>query len=441
MIIYSHIITHRLKYMAGFWGHCLTGEPLTVTDNVIHYLDHPGPRINYSNEALSQQEFWIKPQGLLHESGIRQHSIECFDYNGHIAFFRTEGDFPFDILAASFFLLSRYEEYLPHVKDMYGRYAHENSLAFREGFLNIPLINIWLREFGRILQAKIPSFTIHHLPAGRQGSPFTYIPTYDIDEAYSYKYKQWWRSAGAAIKDILSGKWSRFRERRRVLNREMPDPFDSYAWINDLHRPFNIHPRYFFLVAEKTKKYDRNILPSETALQTLIKDHAEKYAVGIHPSWHSGDDQSLVKKEIQTLEKISKQKITASRQHFIRFTLPQTYRQLIEAGIKEDFSMGYGSINGFRASVASPFYWYDLEKEEQTYLLLYPFCYMEANSFFEQKQTPQQALEEMIGYYQAVKSVNGTLITIWHNTFLGTDELYKGWREAYYQFFNHVMKS
>lgn len=441
MIIYSHIITHRLKYMAGFWGHCLTGEPLTVTDNVIHYLDHPGPRINYSNEALSQQEFWIKPQGLLHESGIRQHSIECFDYNGHIAFFRTEGDFPFDILAASFFLLSRYEEYLPHVKDMYGRYAHENSLAFREGFLNIPLINIWLREFGRILQAKIPSFTIHHLPAGRQGSPFTYIPTYDIDEAYSYKYKQWWRSAGAAMKDILSGKWNRFRERRRVLNREMPDPFDSYAWINDLHRPFNIHPRYFFLVAEKTKKYDRNILPSETALQTLIKDHAEKYAVGIHPSWHSGDDQSLVKKEIQTLEKISKQKITASRQHFIRFTLPQTYRQLIEAGIKEDFSMGYGSINGFRASVASPFYWYDLEKEEQTYLLLYPFCYMEANSFFEQKQTPQQALEEMIGYYQAVKSVNGTLITIWHNTFLGTDELYKGWREAYYQFFNHVMKS
>ena len=90
--------------------------------------------------------------------------------------------------------------------------------------------------------------------------------------------------------------------------------------------------------------------------------------------------------------------------------------------------------------MASPFYWYDLEKEEQTYLLLYPFCYMEANSFFEQKQTPQQALEEMLQYYQTVKSVNGTLITIWHNTFLGTDELYKGWRDAYYQFFNHVMK-
>jgi hypothetical protein len=113
--------------------------------------------------------------------------------------------------------------------------------------------------------------------------------------------------------------------------------------------------------------------------------------------------------------------------------------QLLEAGIKEDFSMGYGSINGFRASITSPFYWYDLEKEEQTHLLLYPFCYMEANSFFEQKQTPQQAFEEMLYYYNTVKSVNSTLITIWHNTFLGTDEFYKGWREIYHRFFKQVM--
>ena len=79
------------------------------------------------------------------------------------------------------------------------------------------------------------------------------------------------------------------------------------------------------------------------------------------------------------------------------------------------------SINGFRASVASPFFWYDLEKEEQTDLLLHPFCYMEANSFYEQKVSSQEALEEMLHYLNEVKKVNGTLITLWHNTFLGTD--------------------
>ena len=155
-------------------------------------------------------------------------------------------------------------------------------------------------------------------------------------------------------------------------------------------------------------------------MQQLIKQHAEKYSIGIHPSWASGDDDSLLEKEIKTLESATGKKITASRQHYIRFTLPHTFRRLIAAGITDDYSMGYGSINGFRASVASSFYWYDLEKEKQTDLLLLPFCFMEANSFFEQKYLPQRAYEEMMHYYNVVKAVNGTLITIWHNNFLGT---------------------
>ena len=100
--------------------------------------------------------------------------------------------------------------------------------------------------------------------------------------------------------------------------------------------------------------------------------------------------------------------------------------------------MGYGSINGFRASVASPFYWYDLEKEETTGLLIYPFCFMEANSFFEQKYSPQQALDEIRQYYNTVKSVKGTFISIWHNTFLGTDKLFTGWREVYEKFIKEI---
>jgi len=223
-----------------------------------------------------------------------------------------------------------------------------------------------------------------------------------------------------------------------VLNNKEADPFDSYNWLNDLHRPYHLKPRYFFLVAAENGKLDKNILPLEPALQTLIRQHAEKYVIGVHPSWQSGDDASLIKKEKETIEHITGTKVTASRQHFIRFDLPKTYRQLVEAGIKEDFSMGYGSINGFRASVASPFYWYDLEREQTTSLLLYPFCYMEDNSFYEQKLSQQQALEEMRHYYNEVKKVNGILITIWHNTFLGTDERFNGWRDVYAEFVKEV---
>lgn len=395
------------------------------------YQNYADLKINYTPEPIAGDMLWLQPHSLLFEKGIQQQVIDCFEADEQTVFFKTAGDLPFDIFAAAFYLLSRYEEYLPHQKDIYGRYAHENSLAFRKKFLDKPLVNTWLLQLGKKLKEKYPAFNIHH-------PSFTFLPTYDIDEAYSYKHKEWWRSAGAAIKDLLTGKWKRFSLRRTVLNNKAPDPFDSYDWIDNLHRPYKYKPQYFFLVPAKTGKYDRNILPSESAMQVLIKRHADKYAIGVHPSWQSGDDPSLIKKEIETIEHVTQVKMSSSRQHFIRFAMPQTYRHLLEAGIKEDFSMGYGSINGFRASVTTPFYWYDLEKEETTYLLLYPFCYMEANSYYEQKNTPEQALEEMQHYYKGVKAVNGKLITIWHNTFLGTDERFKGWRESYSAFFHQV---
>jgi hypothetical protein len=431
VILFSTTITPRLQYITGF----IRGETgiteLRLTSNIDEYKNSGDQKINYSNQRITPDEFRICPHTLLFEKDIKQQTIECIDINDNKAFFKTEGDYSFDIFAASFYLLSRYEEYLPHQKDMYGRYAHENSLAFKEKFPDRPLINIWLREFRKALQEKFADCQL-------ATANFSFLPTYDIDEAYSYKHKEWWRSAGAAIKDLIKGNLNKFALRRKVLNSKAEDPFDSYDWIDNLHRSHKLKPRYFFLVPEKTAKYDRNILPKEIALQTLMKHHADKYEIGIHPSWQSGDDPKLIKREIQTIENIAKIKVTSSRQHFIRLTLPQTFRHLIEAGIKDDFSMGYGSINGFRASVASSFYWYDLKKEETTNLLLHPFCYMEANSFFEQKFSPQQALEEMRHYYKVVKEVNGTLITIWHNTFLGTDEMFKGWREVYAEFIKEI---
>ena len=83
-------------------------------------------------------------------------------------------------------------------------------------------------------------------------------------------------------------------------------------------------------------------------------------------------------------------------------------------------------------------YAFDLENETTTDLRLYPFCYMDANSFYELKQSPEAALEEMRHYYSTVKNVNGLLITLWHNTFLGTDPKFKGWKEVYEEFLKLV---
>jgi hypothetical protein len=102
--------------------------------------------------------------------------------------------------------------------------------------------------------------------------------------------------------------------------------------------------------------------------------------------------------------------------------------------------MGYGSINGFRASVATPFYWYDLQKDRVTDLQIHPFCFMEANSFYEQHYSAEQAYEELMQYYHQCKTYGGTLISIWHNNFLGADKKTQGWKNMYRRFIAQVQQ-
>lgn len=434
MIVYSHTTSPRLQYVIQFLSQYFNHTFQLTTYKTI-FLSSPDAKINYSSETIHLDEIWIKPVNLLVDNRNSPISINCFHHeSGFMAFFKTDDDIGFDILAAVFYLLSRYEEYLPHQKDIYGRYGHENSLAFQNGFLQQPLINIWLQHLQKKVKEK-------HLLFANHNSQFSFLPTYDIDIAWSYKNKGFFRNAGGLMRSMVNGQWSMVQERLSVLSNRRTDPHDAYEWLDGLHKKYSLKPIYFFHAGKKSTKYDKNISLFNKNFRQLIQSLAANNKIGIHPSWRSGDQPLFIRDEKNALEKITSENILASRQHYIRFTLPHTYRQLIQAGITNDYSMGYGSINGFRASITTSFYWYDLEKEEQTPLLIHPFCFMDANAFFEQKLTPEKALDEMLGYYNTIKNVGGQMITIWHNSFLGTDKMFKGWKEMYEKFIQIVFSS
>ena len=433
MIIYSHTLSPRLQYVVDFLSQHYS-IPIRLICDEEKYLANPDlHRINYSYHRLADNEVWIHSHVLLFESTIRPVKIECFDHHRYKAFFKAEGDTGFDLFAGIFYLITRYEEYLPHQKDIYGRYAHQNSLAFKEGFLHLPLINIWLEDFRALLQERYPDLKLP-LPA------FQFQTTYDIDIAWSFKNKGFKRNAGAITKLFLTGKWKSMFHRISVIRGKKQDPFDAYEWMDDLHKQKGLDPIYFFLVAEQKGKFDKNIDIRNPLFQQLVKQTAETYKVALHPSWASGDHPQLLKKEKAWLERMAEQSIKSSRQHYIRFALPNTYRQLINAEILNDYSMGYGSINGFRASVATPFFWYDLKNEIKSPLRIHPFCFMDANAHYEEKKTAAEAFQELINYYETIRSVNGTMITIWHNSFLGIDPEFEGWRETYEQFINVIFR-
>jgi hypothetical protein len=410
VILYSHNPSARLTYISQLLLQEQLGIKVRFTNNPDDCKNTSEPVIWYDkNIPVSDQCLHLIPHGLLNESDIIPQKIVVNDYNSIAvkgkhkpAFFLNDrGDFPFDIFSAAFFLISRYEEYLPHALDEYGRYAHQNSLAFQSNFLSRPLVHEWLQDFTDLLKQKFPTLVIKR-------PEFRMLFSYDIDQAWSFRGKGFWRNMGGFFRKPDF-------QRLKVLLGKQKDPFDVFDDFIQLLQQKQNRAVFFFPTANKRSLYDKNTPPDYTPLKQLIQRLHQNYDIGLHPSWKGGDDSKSWSHEKKRLEKITGSGIFLSRQHYIRFRLPETYRTLIEIGLQSDYSMGYGSINGFRASFADSFPWFDLKKNESTSLRIFPFAFMDANSKYEQKQSALETRIELNDYVQTYQQVNGLFIPIFHN--------------------------
>lgn len=426
LTIFSPHISPRLRYIVA----ALFKESATLTDHAEAYLSSQGPCINYSDQSIDKG-IQIVPATLLHETSIREQDIRMSNWQGLPVFFAGPGQLPFDIFSASFYLLSRYEEYLDHEKDQYGRYDHRNSMAFRHGFLDIPLIDCWMLAFENEIQKTYP---LYHLPA----SQLAVQPTYDIDIAYRFRDISPFKNIKGYFTDLLTGRFDALMERSAIYSGKQKDSYDIYDWLDELHQQYALQPYYFFLVAEKQKGYDKNIDPYTSGMRDLIGMHANKYKVGIHPSIQSYTNEDCLEREIKLLSYYSGHPIRYSRQHYLKLQLPETYRRLIAAGIQQDHSMGYGAVNGFRASTSHPFYWYDLAKEQPTSLRIIPFCYMDSTAIFHERLNAEMALERMNYFLETVKKVNGMFSYVMHNHFLTEQKEWIMWRNMYETFLKTI---
>lgn len=424
LLIYSSISSSRLEYICA----TLFNKEVLITTDKLAYLNSTSAKINYSDEKFSDQDFKITPVGLLFQQNIQDQQIHCFEWNGLTRFYKTEsGSLPFDIFSAAFYLISRYEEWLPFLPDQYGRFAHTNSLAHKNNFLHLPLVQLWLKEFEEMLQA---FFQGYQLPKRY----FSFVPTYDVDIAFCYLHQPFFKNLFGFYRDLLTRKFDSFLERGNVYSGNQKDPFDQFDFLEEINNRYKLPAIYFFLLADKRMGVDKNIHPSKKALKDLINKTALKFQTGIHPSWQSGENNLVLEQEINTLVKVIQQPVTISRQHYLKMTIPETYPKLLQAGIKKEYTMGYGTANGFRASYANAFYWYDFKNERVTDLEIHPFCYMDTNSIFELRAPVYEAKKELQELWDQIKNVNGEMICIFHNNFLTDQPEWLEWKKMYTSF-------
>ena len=421
LLIYSHKINNRLRYVCNLLFRTILGCEYRLTDKQTEFSSYTGPKINYSLHKFSD-ELFFQSGTLLFEPGVHDQTISIFSFKGEKVFFASgkNSAFPFDPFAASFFLAVRYEEYLPHIRDQYDRFEPKESIAFKNDFLQKPVINIWAGWIKELLLSRFPEMKFTE-------SKYEFISTIDIDSAYAYREKGFMRSLGGYSRAITRMKFNEISERTRVLLGLKKDPYDTYDFQLESLKKHKTKAIYFFLLGDYGVN-DKNLPVESPRFRDLIKMMGDYVQVGIHPSFGSNYTPGQLKKEISDLSKILHREITKSRQHFLKLSLPETYRNLIEVDITDDYTMGYASQPGFRAGICTPYNFYDLDNELETRLKIHPFLLSESNLCDIYKKSPDAAFDKMRELIKEVKKVKGVFISLWRNEAF-SDKL-GGWRGA-----------
>ncbi len=388
----------------------ILGLEIDFTTKIEDFIKHNGPKITYTKQPL-QNEFFIRSNELLFDKGITDIDLNIHDWNGVPCFFKT-GDksaIPYDIFAASFYFLSRYEEYLPHVKDVHGRFPSEESVAVVNNFIKRPVVDIWAHCFFDALLERFPEIE-------KKKKQIKHLSLVDVTSSHCFAHKGFVRSISGVLIDIYQLKLRRVFQRFLVVLGFRKDPYDNFEELIVLHKKYNTNSLFFFQLADYSA-FDKNVSIFKNKFRFLIKMVADYSKVSLIASYQSLSNIELLKEEKKRLMDIINKPIKKVRLRYNRVNIPETYAELVDAEFTEDYSMGYTHVEGFRAGTCTPFYFYDISHEQQLPIKVYPFA---IHDYALLKYDKLNEIEAVVSELKAeVKNVGGDFITIFSNENFG----------------------
>ena len=377
--------------------------------------------ISYGDSKI-ENAFFIPNCGILSEEEIFKGSPKIGATNDFPTLFPAEGDTPFDILGAVFFMLSRMEEYQPFTPDKHGRFTAAHSLAYKEGFLERPIVDEWLKFFREKLNERFPELEI-------KTPQYSFHSTLDIDRAFMFKYKSFPRFVAGAFKAFFKGNFLEVVKRKWSYFGLMKDPNDTFKKLAEIHAKHKIRPKVFFLTG-KPGVFDENLPLSHKALRKVIFETSHWADVKWHPSYGVGEDLAKLLEEKRKFEKFIGKPVTEVRRHFLKISVPTTYRNFEKLSIKKDHSMAFADMPGFRAGTSLPFPFFDVEKSKVLDVTVFTFPLMDTTFTTYLNQGPEACELKAHEIINNVKKVGGRMEILWHNETLNNLGPWKGWQNV-----------
>ena len=405
LLIYTQKISPRIIYVFKHICTHILGVPIKFTSKIEEFIAHDGAKLSYGKQSLGN-EFFIQKVDLLMEQGFSEIEIKVQPWDDTVCFFplADSSDLPFDIFAASFYLLTRYEEYLPHVKDEYGRFPAAESLAYQESFLHKPVVDIWAVKFLEILMERFPD--LEH--GSRKYKTGTLIVS---EHTFIFQNKGFLRSFVGLMSDLFQLNIAKVMDRLQVWIRIKKDPHDTFEDLIELIKEHKLYMLFMFQLSDFSK-YDRNISHNRIPHRAVIKSVADYAKVGLLMGYYAMEEIKSLRREKLRMEDIIHSSVEHAMNHKYNLRLPDQYNNLTELEIVNDHSMGYPNMPGFRAGTCSPFLFYDINMEVTTPLKVHPYAF---SSNAVQLMPKKKLREDLSRMLLEVKEVRGVFRSVFRN--------------------------
>jgi hypothetical protein len=384
--------------------------------------------INYSSSP-ELNGLHIPNIGLLNEDFVRTEFAEQSIWTYLPSLFPVEGDYdiPFDFFSACFYLLTEYELSVEQHVDQHGRYDEQLYPIFRNSLHHPALVH----EYALLLW--------EYLGQSKQNLPkkehvFSWHMSFDIDHPWAFKHKGI-INLFAGISDLLRLDFRNFKSRWKTLTGAQ-DPYDSYAFILD--RLPKEKCSFFFLLNRKSKQDGRYTYRNKHYRALMSKLATKSAFTGIHPSYTTSLSKQAIQMEMSELKAILGEEVRHVRQHFLKYSNPQTRRYYIQLGLLHDHNACMISDVGFRQGMGIPFPWFDLLENEPTPLIIHPVMAMDVTLKDYLNLSPEQALSMLKSLCDYARDFRLELTFLWHNSSLTTVQAWEGWKEVFSQLVSYL---
>jgi hypothetical protein len=340
---------------------------------------------------------------------------------------RREGRIVFhvDILAATIFQLSRWEETLIRERDEHDRVPADACVATRQGFLDRPIVDEYALILREWLRQLLPGWEPRRRVFGIRLS-------HDVDTIWPFPRRR--DGLRAVLRSLASPSDSRLGEtaRQATLRIFAPTRSSGFRGIRRLariSRTFGMRSAFFFMGADGST-HDNGYRVGSRPVRRLISElTSQGFELGFHPGYRTHSDPARFSVEKQRLDRALGTSRYGGRQHFLRFRVPDTWRLWEREGLAYDSTLTFAEREGFRCGTCHPYRPFDFEQNRELDIWEVPLIVMDGTLHQYRRLSPADAGQRILELAERARAVEGTFTLLWHNSSL--DGEWTAWARCY----------